>query len=315
MSSQTAKPTKSKLKLGLILGLILGIGGGVGGSWPFINHFQKKLESETAAKAEVQQQLESSQQTVEEKKERISELGDKVIDWQQKHDTATNQSQQMAREIEQLEEEIADAERRSAELDKQVADREKQVKDLTVDRNALQQSKDELEQEVRSLDNDLRQSKAMVSTLRAENERAAGIPRSQRAPGKDGVMTVQNMKDEVQLPIDGPINTLRIVDMPSKKQEDRFCYESSRNGQRLTLYFNEVPFGTIEHKVLKGKDTLVLNWKDDSPLFWIGQGQRNRNVSFEKEVAHQLSQNDIAFLYESKRPNKEKLIEFRFLSN
>jgi hypothetical protein len=309
-----SKPVKSRWKLGLILGLILGVGIGVGGCLPFIFDFQKKLEDETAAKTDVKNQLEQTKQTVKEKEGNIVELNGELANWKQNFDDESGERQRLDKEVEQLENEKAVVEKQSSEKGKQIEEQVERIAELKANNDALNMDKADLQRENQALATDLRQSQAMVSTLRAEMAQSSGIPPSERAPGKDGVMTVVGMTEDVTLSLDGPINTLRIVDWPSKKIDDRFCYESSRNGQKVTLYFNQVPFGTIEHKVLKGEDTLVLSWKEDSPLFWSDRAQKNRDVTFEKTVAFQLAQSDVAFLYESKIPTKEKFIQLKFVS-
>jgi hypothetical protein len=309
------KPVKSRIKLGLILGLILGLGIGVGGCLPFVFNFQEKLENETIAKTEVTEQLKVSNQALQKANEEIKSLNEDVVSWKQKFDDESEQRLRSEREVEQVENEKAMAEKERLEVAQQYKDQSDRLAEMKRDIDALRMDKGDLQRENQLLETDLKRSQSTVSLLQSRLEQASRIPASARAAKKDGVMTVSKMTEDVMLPLDGPIHTLRIVDWPSKKLANRFCYESSRNGQKVTLYFNEVPFGTIEHKVLKGEDTLVLSWKEDSSLFYSDRAQKNRDVTFENQVAHQLSQNNIAFLYESKIPNKEKFIELNFVSN
>lgn len=317
MNSQPAprKPVKSRFKLGLVLGLILGVGLTVGGCLPVIFHFQKKLGEESVAKQDVKRQLELANSTNEEKSTTIDSLNSDISNWKKKFDDESIERQRLAQELEQSENAFAESEQLNSERAMQIEQQQGQIADLNGANNTLREEKDDLQRENQTLAADLKRSQSLVSNLRAEQDRSPRIPASQQAAQKDGTLTVERMTEEVTMPLDGPINTLRLVDWPSKKQDDRFCYESSRNGQKVTLYFNQVPFGTIEHKVLKGEDTLVLNWKDDSPLFWVDRAQKNRDVTFEKQIAYQLTQSAIAFLYESKNPNREKFIGFKFISN
>ena len=310
-----AKPVKSRIKLGLILGLILGLGIGVGGCLPFVFNFQKQLEIETAAKTGVAERLETSNQALEKANEEINSLNEDVVSWKQKFDAESEQRLKSEKVVEQVEDEIAMAEKARFEIETQLKELSDDYANMKQDIDALRMDKGDLQRKNLSLETELKRSQSTVSLLQSRLEQASRIPASARAAKKDGVMTVSKMTEDVTLPLDGPIHTLRIVDWPSKKLANRFCYESSRNGQKVTLYFNEVPFGTIEHKVLKGEDTLVLSWKEDSPLFYSDRAQKNRDVTFENQVAYQLSQNNIAFLYESPTPNKEKFIELNFVSN
>ena len=318
MSSQPAtpqKPVKSRIKLGLFLGLILGLGIGIGGCVPFILNFQKQLESETAAKMDVTQQLEQANTTLQQREDEIASLNEDVASWKQKFDDETEQRERADRDIKQLENEVTMAEKARAEAQQQFRQQSEQLASMKQDIDQLRMDKRDLQRENQGLESDLRSSQSTVSSLKSRLEQASKVPASGRAAKKDGVMTVSKMTEDVMLPLKGPINTLRIVNWPSKKLKNRFCYESARNGQKVTLYYNEVPFGTIEHKVLKGEDTLVLSWKEDSPLFWTDRGQKNRDVTFETQVAYQLSENNIALLYESPTPNKEKFIKLDFVSN
>lgn len=318
MNSQPAtppKPVKTRFKLGLILGLILGVGIGVGGCLPVVFHFQKNWKAETASKLEVQEQLQTAQANIAENQENIETLDGDLANWKQKFDDESSERQRLDKEVKQIEDENAQAEKENSAMGKQIEEQSHRITELKGDNDALSKDKGDLQRENQTLKRDLTKSQSLVKSLQDDRDRATQAAQAQRAATKDGVMTVVGMADDVTLPLDGPINTLRVVDWPSKKQEDRFCYESSRNGQKVTLYFNLVPFGTIEHKVLKGKDTLVLSWKDDSPLFWSDRGQKNRDVSFEKQVAYRLSQNGVAFLYESKSPNREKYIDLKFVSD
>ena len=317
MNSQPATKTagKSRFKLGLILGLILGVGIGVGGCLPFVFNFQKIGENEAAAKLEVTQLLEQSKALVEERQRDIDTLEGKVANLNRDLDDESKEHRRLNREVEQVEMENAEAQKEISSQGKQIEQQTERLAAMKADIDTLRKEQSDLQRENQMLAVDLRKSQASVATMQAERNQASKIPPSQRASRKDGIMTVDGMTDDVTLPLDGPINTLRIVDWPSRKQPNRFCYESSRNGQKVTLYFNLVPFGTIEHKVLQGKDTLVLKWKDDSPLFWQDRVQKNRDVTFEKQVAYQLTQSGLAFLYDSKNPTREKLIDLTFIAN
>ena len=307
-----AKAVKSRLKLGLILGLLLGVGGGLGACLPFVFDFKSKLESESAEKKDVLGVLALTSKNLNETTANVESLNAEVAEWKQKFDDELKERQRLEKETQQLETEIAQVKKESAALAMQIENQDQAIAQWRADHDELKKGMADSVRERQRLLADLEQSERQLKTLQSERDRSAQIPASQRGVRKDGTMTVVGMTEDASLPLDGPINTLRIANWPSKKQEGRFCYESSRNGQRITLYYNLIPFATIEHKKLQSKDMLVLSWKEDSTLFWTDVGKRNRDVTFEKMAAYQLSQNDIAFLYESKTPTREKVIGLKF---
>ncbi len=318
MNSQpvaSARPVKSRLKLGLMFGLIFGLAIGISACVPFILDFKEKYEIETAAKNDVLEVVKITTDRLNKKTEDVEKLEETVSQWNKKFDDESKLRQSFEGDVQQKTALITQLKESGDNQAKQIQNLDNLIKESRAESEQQKRAMTNLQRERDSLSADLEETELRLKTMLAQRSSKPQIPDSQRRARRDATMTVAGMTEDSTAELVGPVNSMRIVNWPSKKKENLFCYEASRNGQRVTLYFNLIPFAVIEHKKLQSEDKLVLSWKTDSPLFFTDASKRNRNVTFEKRVIYQLSKTDVAFLYESKVATEEKYVELNFVED
>ena len=303
----------SRLVDGMI-GVCIGLAVTLVACLPFILGLNSKTGRQEASLVALQEELDKATEEAKSAKNDLKQLQDK-----------SNQKTKSQDDV--LDELRAGKEKQIRDLKSEIANTKQKISELENDNDTLKfeidEEKTKLQDLQRSAEAKLKKANEEIAELEEQLAMAVGNaankdgPRGRRGPrrflNKFSELKVMDLSltSPIEIDVDGPVNTLRIVNWPAKKMNKRFSYDR-RNGELNLFYDRGKPrlakiFQTKDGKKLKLEWNEDFDWERDKPSDLLTRTFKNR-------ILQELSRNAIAFMPENEDgPSYENFVQLRFI--